>query len=180
MKQIALRPHDVAVILQLVISPHETYANLSYAVGLSASEVHQSTARLRLARLLGVSVARQVRRKSLEEFIVHGVRYAFPAELGATVRGVPTAHSAPRLSREFNAATADSPSAEDVFVWPHEDGPVRGTGVTPLYAAAARTAKRNSALYDLLTLIDAIRIGRARERRLGREMLLHALNVEYA
>jgi hypothetical protein len=67
-----------------------------------------------------------------------------------------------------------------VLVWPHEDGAVRGTSITPLYAAAARTAKNNPAPYDLLTLVDALRVGRARERRLAKAMLAHALNVEYA
>jgi hypothetical protein len=49
-----------------------------------------------------------------------------------------------------------------------------------LYAGAPRTAKNNSALYELLTLVDALRIGRARERRLAKAMLTHALNVDYA
>lgn len=179
MKQLALRPHDVAVVLQLVISAQKTYVELSDAIGISASEVHEAVRRLRSARLLGVSAFRDVRARAVEEFLVSGVRYAFPGELGPIVRGVPTAHSGPKLSEHFGASASGSP-AEDVLVWPYEEGTVRGVSLTPLYQAAPRTAKRNPALYELLTLIDALRTGRARERQLAKTMLAHALRVEYA
>jgi hypothetical protein len=32
---------------------------------------------------------------ALADFLVHGVPYAFPGELGAQVGGVPTAHAGP-------------------------------------------------------------------------------------
>jgi hypothetical protein len=92
---------------------------------------------------------------------------------------VPTAHSGPKLNSHFASGSEGSP-VEDVLVWPHEDGTVRGVSVTPLYAGAPRTAKKNPALYELLTLVDALRIGQARERRLAKAMLTHALNVDYA
>ena len=179
MKQLALRPHDVAVVLQLVISPQNTYAGLGDAIGISASEVHEAVRRLRSAGLLGVSALRDVRARAVEEFLVSGVRYAFPAVLGPVTRGVPTAHSGPKLSEHFGASGSGS-SAEDVLVWPFEDGTARGVSLTPLYQAAPRTAQRNPALYELLTLVDALRTGRARERQLAKTMLSHALRAEYA
>jgi hypothetical protein len=33
----------------------------------------------------------------VEEFLIHGLKYVFPAYPGALVRGVPTAHSAEPL-----------------------------------------------------------------------------------
>lgn len=180
MKQITLRPHDVAVALQLVISPQRTYASLSSALWISASEVHQSVSRLRIAKLLGTGASRKARRRSVEEFIICGVRYAFPAELGSAVRGVPTALSGPQLRAHFGSRAAGTTSVESVFVWAHEHGEVRGTSVTPLYAGAPGTVKNNPALYNLLTLVDALRIGQARERQLAKTMLSHALNVDYS
>jgi hypothetical protein len=52
--------------------------------------------------------------------------------------------------------------------------------LTPLYQAAPKTVQHNPALYGLLTLVDTLRIGRARERQLATTMLAHAVNVEYA
>jgi hypothetical protein len=50
----------------------------------------------------------------------------------------------------------------------HSDGTtslrLRGQSLVPLYPAAPRLAGRVPDLYDLLTLVDAIRVGRARER----------------
>jgi len=43
--------------------------------------------------------------------------------------------------------------------------------VVPLYAAAPTTATRNPALYRLLVLVDAVRIGRARERTRAKQRL---------
>jgi len=47
----------------------------------------------------------------------------------------------------------------------------RGATIEPLYAAAPATAKGNPAFYDLLTLVDALRVGRARERQRARVLL---------
>ncbi len=39
--------------------------------------------------------------------------------------------------------------------------------VNPLYASAPGAAIEDPALYELLALLDALRIGRARERRMA-------------
>ena len=41
----------------------------------------------------------------------------------------------------------------------------------PLYAAAPATAARNPELYELLALVDAVRLGRARERTRAKQLL---------
>jgi hypothetical protein len=50
------------------------------------------------------------------------------------------------------------------------DGQDRGASVEPLYAGAPDTLRHNPELYDPLTLVDALRIGRARERMLARAL----------
>ena len=67
-----------------------------------------------------------------------------------------TAHAAGGLGQGFSTA--------DPLVWPSIDGRVRGASVVPLYADAAATATQNPALYELLALVDTIRLGRTRER----------------
>jgi hypothetical protein len=62
-------------------------------------------------------------------------------------------------------------SDQSVPVWPDPDGKVKGASVQPLYASVVKAATNDSALYDLLALVDAIRLGRARDRNIAEEEL---------
>ena len=90
---------------------------------------------------------------------MHGVRYVFPATIGALARGVPTAHAGPPL-REIIAA-------ESPYVWPWDSGGATGPAVEPLHPRAPLLQASFPAAYELLTLVDAIRVGRVRERQLA-------------
>lgn len=164
----SLRPHDVAVALQLAMTPALPYGALAETVGLSQGEAHNSVKRLAFSRLVRPDT-RAVHRGALLEFLIAGVPYAFPAEPGADTRGVPTAHAGPSLASEF-------PDADPV-VWPSVDGQHRGAAVEPLYPGATGTLNHNPELYDLLTLVDALRIGRTRERLRARGLLRDRLTV---
>lgn len=157
-----LKPQDIAVALQLALTPGLTYAALAAATGISQGEVHNAVRRLRSARLVRAD-ATQVTSPALLEFLSAGVPYAFPAEAGAETRGVPTSHAAGVLGQGFSTA--------DPLVWPSIDGRVRGASVIPLYDGAAATATQNTALYQLLALVDAVRLGRTRERTRARQVL---------
>lgn len=93
---------------------------------------------------------------ALLEFIQYGLRYVFPQQPGPIVRGVPTAHSASPLKNEIQSSEA--------YVWPYGKGNVRGHSIIPLYASVPEAALKDEKLYELLALVDAIRVGRARER----------------
>ena len=105
-----------------------------------------------------------VNRSNLLEFVVHGVKYAFPPERGQVTRGIPTAHAAPPLKELF----VEDPQPP---VWPHPDGSIRGEGLEPIYRSAPGAALKNPNLYELLALVDAIRAGRAKERELAKKEL---------
>jgi hypothetical protein len=158
----SLRPHDVVVALQLALTPGAPYRALALAVGLSQGEVHNAVKRLAFARLVRPDT-RAVHRGALLEFLAAGVPYAFPAEPGPDTRGVPTAHAAPPLASEFPDVAA--------VVWPAAEGQRRGAAVEPLYAGAPGTFRSNRELYELLALVDALRVGRARERRRAKGLL---------
>lgn len=162
----SLKPHDVAVALQLALTPAISYRALAQAVGLSQGESHNSVQRLAFARLLRPDT-RTVLRGALLEFLSGGVPYAFPTEAGREARGVPTAHAGPPLAEEFPAANA--------VVWPDMHGTHRGASLEPLYPGATGTPQNNPELYELLTLVDALRIGRARERQRARTLLRERL-----
>ena len=155
MRQPVLRPGDVAVALELVLRPDEGYVPLARAVGISLGEAHNAVRRLGASGLL-LPGLRRPNRSAILEFLSSGVRYAFPGVLGPEAPGVPTAHAGPSLARTFRGARP--------LVWPSMGGAVRGDSLTPLYPGAPGTAARVPDLYELLTLVDALRVGRARER----------------
>jgi hypothetical protein len=143
-------------------------------LGLSPSEVHGAIQRLRISRLLhGPALKDKPNISALEEFLVHGLKYAFPAEHGEVTRGIPTSYAAEPLKSEI-AVSNDLPP-----VWPWHDGDTRGVGLAPLYKNVPRAALRDPALYELLALVDAIRDGRARERNLAERDLVHRLKSSH-
>jgi hypothetical protein len=162
-----LRPHDVAIALQLLISPGIQYRDLSNSVGLSQGEAHNSVRRLIASRLARED--RAINPHALYDFLVSGVPYVFPASLGPETRGIPTAHSAP----PFADVLIDS----DAIVWPSAAGRVRGASLAPLYPGAPATARNNVPLYELLAAVDQLRIGQAREKEQARKYLQERLRV---
>ena len=161
-----LLPQDVVVLAKLVSygGGRPSMASLAADLSLSPSQVHLSLKRLERARLMDPKSGRPVLR-AVEEFLIHGVKYAFPAQRGEATRGVPTAHAASPLN-EHIAGSDDLPP-----VWPDPEGSVRGVTFEPLHKSAPRAAKRDPALHELLALIDALRDGRARERQLAEREL---------
>lgn len=165
-KQLALKPQDLLVALKIAIHPHRrfTYAELSGELGLSASEVHSAVKRGLTCRLLAKSPELAVVRFALTEFLTHGVQYVFPFIGGNLTRGVPTALAGPPLKEHF--LTEELP-----YVWPDANGEVRGMTFHPLYPTAAFASNQDHKLYEILTLVDAIRGGQARDRELSKQLL---------
>jgi len=133
---------------------------------MSPSEVHAAVKRAQAARLLhGPELFSRPNVSALEEFLIHGVKYAFPAERGGPSRGVPTCYAAEPLNKLI------VPSDEPIPVWPYAEGKKRGIAFAPLYKTVPIAALRDPLLYELLALVDAIRDGRARERQLAEQEL---------
>lgn len=160
-------PFDVALALRL-ITPAGTLAELAEELAVAPSQVHAALGRLEFAGLLRPR-SRSANVRALGEFLLFGVRYAFPAVRGPLAEGVPTAYSAAPLAAEFDAT--------DVLVWPTAAGAdtVRGFSVSPLYRNATRLVTTSPETYRLLTLVDAMRIGDARARNAARGHLEQAL-----
>ena len=159
-----LKPQDVAVLLKLMALPERqaTYARLASELEMSASEVHAALKRAvhsRLARRQGESI-RPIA-ANLREFLVHGLSYAFPPELGGLTRGMPTRYAAAPLRSKLR------PGDEPPPVWPDPDGEAKGLALLPLYPRAAKAARKDSRFHELLALADALRAGQARERELA-------------
>ena len=167
----ALHALDVVVALRLAESPGADFRTLAEDLALSVSTTHAAVKRLMLAGLVrstGTGVG-AVNRHALLEFLEHGVRYAFPAAAGAPTRGVPTAHAGPVFAEVMDAA--------DALVWEDPQGTVEGRALVPLLPRAGQLVKRAPATYALLTAVDALRVGRARERDIARRYLREVLKV---
>ncbi len=164
-----LKPQDLIVALKLVCLGGEkpSYTRLAHELAISPSETHAAVQRAIHGGLLDAQ--RRPNLRVLLDFILHGVRTAFFAERGSVTRGMPTAHAAPPLAREIMGD--DLPP-----VWPDPAGSVRGETLEPLYRTVPTAAKNDPKLYELLALIDALRIGRARERALAAKFLKERLS----
>lgn len=173
LKQPMLKPQDIAVLLTIHLMRGEkfTFASLAGRVGLSTGEAHAAVRRAALSRLALLAPASppEVLGASLQEFLVHGLRYAFPAVQGAVSRGMPTG---------LAATSARSAVAEEALppVWADAEGMQRGYAIAPLYPAAPAACRKDPRLYELLALVDAIRIGSVRERQVAIELLEQRLS----
>jgi hypothetical protein len=170
MRQV-LQPIDVPVALSIALRLGQTYAALADQLGISQSTAHQAVKRLMLSGLvLKTGRGHVADVGALEEFLLHGVRYAFPAIRSKRQRGVPTAYSA--------AVLRDSLDNDlDPVVWPSSLGTVVGTALEPLIPSAPWLASRHTALYDTLALVDAIRVGTARDREVAGQKLTERLDA---
>lgn len=165
-----MSPHDVVVLLKIIANGERPslQQEMSDELGISQSEISKSIQRSKAAGLLDHS-GKKVLSNSLLEFLQFGLRYVFPLLPGAVVRGVPTAHSAQPLSLDI--------AGEEGYVWPSGRGNVRGQSITPLHPSVPEAALKDPKLHELLSLVDALRVGRAREKTLAVKHLKKRLNI---
>jgi hypothetical protein len=171
-----LKPQDIVVLLKVHALQEAqrpwTFGELGKSLGMSASELHTALKRAKESDLY-FPESRQVWARGLMEFLHHGVRYAFPAKLGSRVRGIPTSHAASPLKERLLSG------ADDIYVWPSAEGEAEGLMVTPLHKGVPKAVASDSTLHKLLSLVDALRVGRARERELAVEELHSRLMTNF-
>lgn len=163
-KQPLLKPQDLVVALKIAANRERnfTFNQLALELTMPISEIHAAFLRAEKSRLVSRSNGKmEFIGPALREFIEYGVKYAFPAVIGATERGVPTGVNAAPLSQYFVG------SNEAPLVWPAHEGSVRGQSLLPLHPSVTQAVKVDSGLYELLALVDAIRAGAAREREMA-------------
>lgn len=156
-----MRPQDVLILLKIIAFGKELFflKDLSIQLGISSSEVSESVNRSVLAGLIAEDKKTPMR-KVIYDFLIHGLPFVFPQKPGAMVPGMPTAHSAPPLNKEFKSS--------ELFVWQDaKEGKVRGQKVEPFHPGQINAAKADKNLYELLALTDALRVGKAREKKMA-------------
>ncbi len=163
-QQVTMSPQDIVVLLKIIAYGDEIWFQkpMAEALCMSQSEVSKSLARSKYAGLLD-SKGKKVFRAALFDFLQFGIRYTFPQHPGAVVRGIPTSHSASPLNKNIQST--------DQYVWPSGKGTVKGQSITPLFPSVTEAVQNDFQLYELLALVDALRVGRARERAIALEEL---------
>lgn len=149
--------------------------SLEDSTGISKTQVSGA-----LRRCVSVGLARADRHsgrlhpntRALHAFIVHGLKFVFPAARGPLVRGIPTTYAAPVLVGKLLSAGAH------IDVWEDAHGSELGQRVEPLHHAVPHAVRRDSALYAMLALVDAIRLGRERESALAADLLGQMLDTK--
>ena len=101
-----LKPQDIFIALKLLILDQKpwNYVKLAYELSMSASEINAGVKRGLKAGLLVPGDKNEQphpNRRAMEEFLVHGIKYAFPADHGPPVRGMRTMYAAQPFEQEF-------------------------------------------------------------------------------
>jgi biotin operon repressor len=171
-----IKPQDCIILIKLLANPGFEWSQrqLARVLGISLAEVNAGIKRLHNAGLL-----RQDKDGKLlpnvdaaEEFLISAVKFLFPGKLGEYTRGIPTSIAAPQFRDKI--ALGNDP----IPVWPDALGEKRGVALLPIHPALPKALRENpdKAFYEMLTLIDAIRSGRARERNVAVELLKERIN----
>jgi len=155
-KHSGMRPQDIVILLKIATyGDNDWYMkDIANDLLISPSEVSESLNRSVLAGLISNNKKRLMK-SALYDFIVYGLKYVYPAKAGSLVRGIKTSHSAPPLSDEI--------LSDEIYVWPYVEGDIRGFAIEPLHPNVPKACLKDSKLYELLALVDAIRIGSKRE-----------------
>lgn len=164
---------DVYVLLSFFVkdSRQETMREWESRSGLSIAVLSRSMKFLRQAKLVAEN---EPVYRNIEEFLIHGFSYVFPMEKGRVTRGFVSGIDATKLKSDF----VDN---EYPIVWAHPEGNIKGFSVPPLHKAIPEMIAKNKLeqnVYEMLALLDVLRIGQRREIEAAKKCLKELLNEQ--
>lgn len=177
-----LKPQDIVLLLKLLSNQEHTswsQNQLATHLCMSPSEINAS-----IKRLCRSGLIRQVPQQDTSkqnyvpvkqaclEFLISGLKYVYPSQLGEYTRGIATSYAAPIFEKKIMVGNDPIP------VWPYAEGDRRGLALEPLYPSVPKSIVKypDQEFYNLLTLVDALRQGRARERNIAMQLLREKLD----
>jgi hypothetical protein len=166
------RPQDVLVLARLIVENAVRWRQVDLAreLGISQTELSFSLNRLNHFGLL-FSEKKEIKKEAVYEFLSSAVKYLFPAEFSGVTVGIPTSISTLPLS-------SDLVNNQEIIVWPHSTGKVRGLALKPIYSTMPDAALKNSRLHEVLALIDAIRSNQGRVLELAKKRLKENIGIK--
>lgn len=168
-KHNGMRPQDIVVLIKIIAYQNNNWRNIDLAndIQISPSEISEALNRCKIAGLID-SKKRKVNINSFTEFLIYGLKYVFPAQPSAVIKGIPTAHSASPIKEHIS-------SGSDIYVWSNAKGTHRGQSIEPLFKSIPQIVQEDKLFYELLAIIDTIRVGRVREINIAKEELMKRL-----
>jgi hypothetical protein len=161
---------DIYVLAGLVSHAGEwSYRSLAERLRVPHTVVQRALARADEAGLYSPG-RRAVHLPHFEEFAVHAIRFVAPAHLGALLPGVPAAWAAAPMVELIRSSSDEPPP-----VWPYAQGDVRGQAIEPLHRAAPEAVAGWPELGETLSLLDSLRAGDGRVRKVAGELFAERL-----
>lgn len=163
---------DLLILLGILREESDwSVRSLAHVLHLPQAAVQRSLVRLDETPAYDAA-RRRVSPSAVETLLRHAVPFVAPARLGAPTRGVRTAWAAPPLLDRLVAVDELPP------VWPAPDADARGLSVEPLHPAAVELSRSDPWMYEMLALVDGVRLGDARVRALSQELLSERLAAQ--
>jgi len=166
-----MRPHDIVILAKMLTLSNKTMsmAGMADCLQISQGEISKAMDRNAVAGLVSPDKTR-VNKLALREFLIYGIKYVFPPLLGHSARGIATAHSASPVKEHINEGS-------EHYVWAYYKGTKRGNTIVPLYAKIPKIVENQPDLYEFLTIIDTLRVGKNREVEIAINELDKRLNT---
>jgi hypothetical protein len=152
-----MKSQDIVILLKMITLSDKNwfFADIANDLQISETEVSFAMERNAVAGLVSADKKR-VNKLALREFLIYGLKYVFPAQVGGSTRGIATAYSAPPVNKHIT-------EGKEHFVWKYYKGTRRGNSIVPLYANLPKIVENEQNLYEFLTIVDTLRVGKSRE-----------------
>src|SRR5438132_8978307 len=126
-----LQAVDCVILCKLIAQKNNyfTHRDLADMLFLSRSTISIGLRRLQQSGLVRFEIETNKLlpvMAAVEEFIVHGLKYVFPGEIGKFTKGIATGIAAPVFEGKLVLGK------DPIFVWPYEYGNVKGLALKPL------------------------------------------------
>ncbi|MEY2901808.1 MAG: hypothetical protein RLY89_914 [Bacteroidota bacterium] len=153
-----MRPQDIVILLKIVVLGNKEwqFQDLARSLYISSAEVSESLNRSSFSGLIDTN-RKKVAKIAFTEFLKYGLPYVFPQTPGPLSRGMATSHGHSLLKKHIVSSST--------YVWPDFEGKDYGQAIEPLYPNQVIAAKEDEKLYEALAMLDAIRVGKVREKK---------------
>lgn len=140
--------------------------SLEKSTGISKSQISLSLKRcIDLKLLLIRDKIPYVNTQELLNVVIPALRFFFPIKKIGNVRGIPISYSSPFLYENIVSGK------KLPMVWEDANGTIVGDAIEPLYKTVPYAAVKDPLLYELLVLVDSIRLNAPREKQVAFEQL---------
>lgn len=97
--------------------------------------------------------------------VIPALRFFFPVKKIGNARGMPISYSSPFLYEKILSGK------KLPMVWQHVNGTIVGEAIEPLYKTVPYAASKDPLLYELLVLVDSVRLNAPREKQVALDQL---------